>query len=95
MFPYLRHLALGPGVGVPTNAASMRNNGFELQLGYHKRTGEFKWDATELLSVIRNKVLKLYTANSSFVAGADAIFGNGDNHYTVIGNLFNLSMAIL
>ncbi|MDP4261221.1 MAG: TonB-dependent receptor [Bacteroidota bacterium] len=75
----------GSGVGVPTNSASMRNNGFELQLGYHKRTGELKWDATGLLSIIRNKVLKLYTANSSFVAGADADFGNGDITNTVVG----------
>jgi len=70
---------------VPTNAASMRNNGFELQLGYHKRTGDWKWDATGLLSVIRNKVLKLFTASSSFVAGADADFGNGDITNTVVG----------
>lgn len=75
----------GSGVGVPTNAASMRNTGFELQLGYHKRTGELKWDATGLVSIIRNKVLKLYTATSSFVAGADADFGNGDITNTVVG----------
>ncbi|MEO6721850.1 MAG: TonB-dependent receptor [Ferruginibacter sp.] len=75
----------GSGVGVPTNAASMRNNGFELQLGYHKTSGEFKWDAGALLSIIRNRVLKLYTASSSFPAGADADFGNGDITNTVVG----------
>lgn len=75
----------GSGGNVPTNAASMRNRGFELQLGYHKRTGKLKWDVTGLLSVIRNKVLKLNTDNASFFAGADADFGNGDITNTVVG----------
>ena len=57
----------GSGGNVPTNAASMRNNGFELQLGYHKATGAFRWDVTGLLSVIRNKVLKLNTDKCLFL----------------------------
>jgi TonB-linked SusC/RagA family outer membrane protein len=75
----------GSGGNVPTNAASMRNNGFELQLGYHKKRGDFKWDVNGLLSIIRNKVLSLNTENASFFAGADADFGNGDITNTVIG----------
>ena len=63
----------------------MENHGFEFQLGYHKNQGAFKWDAIGLLSVIRNKVTKLNTANASFRAGADADFGNGDITNTVVG----------
>lgn len=75
----------GNGGNVPTNAASMRNTGFELQLGYNKREGDFKWNATGILTVIRNMVTKLNGATSFFAAGADADFGNGDITRTVEG----------
>ncbi|MEO8404566.1 MAG: SusC/RagA family TonB-linked outer membrane protein, partial [Chitinophagaceae bacterium] len=75
----------GSGGNVPTNAAGMTNNGVELQLGYHKTSGELKWDAGALFSAIRNKVTSLNAATASFVAGADADFGNGDITNTVIG----------
>ncbi len=75
----------GSGGNVPTNAASMQNNGFELQLGYHKTGGDFKWDITGLVSIIRNKVLSLNSANASFPAGQDADFGGGDITNTVVG----------
>jgi len=63
----------------------MNNHGFEFQLCYHKRTGAFKWDASGLMSIIRNKVTSLNSANSSYRAGADADFGNGDITNTVVG----------
>ena len=44
---------------VPQNVASMKNNGFEVQLGYNDREGDFKWNASANLSIITNKVLKL------------------------------------
>jgi TonB-dependent starch-binding outer membrane protein SusC len=78
-------LGFGSGGNVPTNAAAMQNNGFEMQLGYHKRDGAFKWDVTGLLSIIRNKVLKLNSENASFYAGQDSDFGNGDITATVVG----------
>ncbi|SDP28431.1 TonB-linked outer membrane protein, SusC/RagA family [Mucilaginibacter sp. OK268] len=66
------------GVGTLANIGAMQNTGGEIQLGYHKRDGEFKWDITGLLSIIRNKVLKLNTANASIPSGSDADFGGGD-----------------
>ncbi|BAV06030.1 TonB-linked outer membrane protein, SusC/RagA family [Filimonas lacunae] len=69
----------------PINVASMQNNGFEVQLGYHKTQGAFKWDISGLVSAYRNKVLKLNTENASFTGGADADFGNGDITNTVVG----------
>ncbi len=44
---------------VITNAGAMKNNGFELQLGYNDRHGEFTWSATGNLSIVTNKVLRL------------------------------------
>lgn len=66
------------GVGTLANIGSMENKGAEMQLGYHKTTGDFKWDVTGVISVIRNKVLKLNTANASIPSASDADFGGGD-----------------
>lgn len=66
------------GTGVYSNVASMRNNGFEAQLAYHKNTGNFRWDIGGLISVIKNKVLSLNTPTASITAGGDADFGGGD-----------------
>jgi len=66
------------GVGTLANIGAMQNQGAELQLGYHKTTGEFKWDLTGVISVIRNKVLRLNTENASIPSGSDADFGGGD-----------------
>jgi TonB-linked SusC/RagA family outer membrane protein len=81
--------SFGYGTGTdnlpPINIASMENNGFEIQVGYHKTQGAFKWDLTGLVSSFSNKVLKLNTESASFPSGADADFGNGDITNTVVG----------
>jgi TonB-linked SusC/RagA family outer membrane protein len=66
------------GVGTFSNVASMRNNGFEAQLAYHKNKGDFRWDISGLFSTIKNKVLSLNTPTASITAGGDADFGGGD-----------------
>lgn len=75
---------LPPSVGyltttVPENVAGMSNNGFELQIGYTKRTGDFKWNASALISVITNKVTKLASGVTNIEAGADADLSEGYN----------------
>jgi TonB-linked SusC/RagA family outer membrane protein len=65
-------------VGTLANIGAMENKGAELQLGYHQSSGAFKWDLTGMISVIRNKVLRLNTANASIPSGTDADFGGGD-----------------
>ncbi|WP_188927499.1 SusC/RagA family TonB-linked outer membrane protein [Puia dinghuensis] len=64
---------------VPQNIASMTNNGFELQLGYTKRTGEFRWNASGLISFITNNVTKLAPGVKNLEAGADADLSEGYN----------------
>ncbi|MCR8560034.1 TonB-dependent receptor [Mucilaginibacter sp. BJC16-A38] len=66
------------GSGSLQNIASMRNTGIELQVGYHKTSGDFKYDITGLISGVRNKVLALQTATASLPSGSDADFGGGD-----------------
>ena len=60
------------GGNPPVNAASIRNNGFELALTYRSQSkGNFKWDATLNFTTIRNQVLE---------------FGNATTEYTQLGD---------
>ena len=75
---------LAPSLGYLTttvnqNVGSMSNNGFEVQLGYNDRVGEFQWNATGNISVITNKVLKLADGVSNIEAGADGDFTESIN----------------
>jgi TonB-linked SusC/RagA family outer membrane protein len=64
---------------VNQNVAAMKNSGFELQLGYNNRKGEFKWNVSANLSVITNKVLSLASGVTNIEAGADADLSEGYN----------------
>lgn len=66
------------GTGVLSNVGEMENKGLDVQLGYHKVGGKFTFNVTGLVSVVRNKVLKLNTPNASIPAGGDTDFGGGD-----------------
>ena len=75
---------LPPSVGylnssVNQNVAAMKNNGFELQLGYNDREGDFKWNATGNLSIITNKVLSLAPGVPNIEAGSDVDLSEGYN----------------
>ncbi len=75
---------LPPSVGylnstVNQNVASMKNNGFELQLGYNDRAGDFRWNATGNISVITNKVLALASGVPNIEAGSDVDLTEGYN----------------
>ncbi len=75
---------LPPSLGYLTstvneNVASMQNNGFELQLGYNKRTGDFQWNASGNISFITNKVLKLAAGVPNIEAGSDVDLTEGYN----------------
>ena len=67
------------GVGTPlANVGSMQNTGLELTAGYHKITGDFKYDITGVFGLSRNRVLSLTgAAGGSITAGGDADFGGG------------------
>ena len=70
---------------VSQNVAAMTNNGFEAQLGYNKREGEFKWNASANLSINTNKVTRLAEGVSNIEAGADADFGAYSITNTAVG----------
>jgi TonB-linked SusC/RagA family outer membrane protein len=64
---------------VPQNVGGMTNNGFEFQLGYNDRNGDFTWNALANMSFITNKVDKLAEGVSNIEAGSDQDFTEGYN----------------
>ena len=70
---------------VSQNVAAMTNNGFEAQLGYNKREGEFTWNASANLSLNTNKVTRLAEGVSNIEAGADSDFGAYNITNTAVG----------
>lgn len=67
------------GGGVLANVGEMKNNGLDVELGYHKVGGEFTWNVTGLMSFARNEVVSLNTPNAAIGAGGDQDFGGGDD----------------
>ena len=57
--------------GVRQNVGAMENKGFELELRYAERQGEFKWSASANASFIKNKVLSLAPGIPNFESGAE------------------------
>lgn len=75
---------LPPSMGYLTstvnqNIAAMTNKGFELQLGYNDRVGDFQWNALGNLSIITNKVLSLAPGVPNIEAGSDVDLTEGYN----------------
>lgn len=67
-------LTTGNAGGNPAvNAASLRNNGFELAVTYRPKPGkDFKWDATLNFTTIRNKVIAFGNATTKYTQLGDA-----------------------
>ena len=70
---------------VPQNVAAMENHGFEAQLGYNDREGEFKWFASANLSFNTNKITRLADGVTNIEAGGDGDFGSYNITNTAVG----------
>ena len=68
------------------NVAGMQNNGFEMQLGYNDRDGEFKWNASANISFVTNKVTRLAAGVTNIEAGSDADYGGYGITNTAVGH---------
>jgi len=64
---------------VPQNVGGMTNNGFEFQIGYNDRKGDFTWNALANLSFVTNNVDKLAEGVTNIEAGSDQDFTEGYN----------------
>jgi TonB-dependent starch-binding outer membrane protein SusC len=70
---------------VAQNVGSMKNNGFEMQLGYNKRDGDFKWSASANASFVTNEVTRLAEGVTNIEAGGDQDFGAYNITNTTVG----------
>jgi len=70
---------------VSQNVGSMENSGFEAQLGYNDREGDFKWNASANLSIVTNKVTRLSEGVTNIEAGGDGDFGSYNITNTAVG----------
>ena len=70
---------------VAQNVGAMRNSGFEVQLGYNDRLGEFKWNASANMSFVTNQVTKLAEGVTNIEAGSDADYGGYNITNTAVG----------
>ncbi|HEX5155113.1 MAG TPA: TonB-dependent receptor [Parafilimonas sp.] len=64
---------------VITNAGAMRNTGFEFQIGYNDRKGDFTWNALANLSFVTNEVRRLADGVTNIEAGSDQDFTGNYN----------------
>lgn len=75
----LLRVPLPPSMGYTVqylgNVGKMENSGFELQLGYNKRSGNLMFNATANFGVVRNEVTDLYVPGNTIFAGQNADFG--------------------
>jgi hypothetical protein len=61
------------GGNPPVNAASLRNNGFELAITYRPASGkDFHWDATLNFTTIKNEVIAFGNATTTYTQLGDA-----------------------
>lgn len=61
------------GGNPPVNAASIKNNGFELSANYrHPAMGDFKWDVTLNFTTIKNKVTSFGDTTTKYTQLGDA-----------------------
>jgi len=67
--------SMGYSVNFKGNVGKMENSGFEMQAGYHKRTGAFTFDLTANMGTIKNRVTDLFVPGNTIFAGSNADFG--------------------
>lgn len=70
---------------VSQNVGSMTNNGFEALIGYNKREGAFKWNASANISINTNTVTRLAEGVTAIEAGSDADYGGRSITNTAVG----------
>ena len=72
------------------NGGNVKNEGFEGSLGYHGNLGQGStWNSTVTFSLNRNKIIALYTDNTSGVPDVikTFIFGNSRDSYALEANV--------
>ncbi len=77
--------SIGYSTAPLANIGSMKNWGYEFQIGYSKNEGDFRWNLSGNLDMTRNKVLSLATPSATIYSGANSDFGGADITKTEAG----------
>ncbi|GAB3890685.1 TonB-dependent receptor [Larkinella knui] len=77
--------SLGYSSPPSANIGSMKNWGYEFQVGYNRNEGDFRWNVSANLDVTRNKVTSLATPSATIYAGRNDDFGGSDITKTEAG----------
>ena len=79
---------IAPSIGYSqspvVNVGSMRNRGVELQLGYAKRTGAFRYNVSGNVSTVRNNVISLGPGDAPLFSGYNPDYGGYDFTRTAV-----------
>lgn len=67
------------------NIGSMRNWGYELEAGYNRSEGAFRWNLSANLGINRNRVESLATPNAAIFSGNNSDYGGFDITKTEAG----------
>ncbi len=78
--------SLGLDEGTLLNIAKMRNSGVELTLGYNMVANDFTFNASGNVSIIKNEIKELNSANAALFAGGSQDYGAGNITRTVAGS---------
>lgn len=67
------------------NIGSMKNWGYEFQVGYNHNQGDFRWNVSGNLDITRNRILSLATPSATIYSGSNQDFGPDDITKTEAG----------
>ncbi|GAB3996986.1 TonB-dependent receptor [Spirosoma daeguense] len=67
------------------NIGSMKNWGYEFQVGYNQNQGNFRWNVSGNLDITRNRILSLATPSATIYSGLNQDFGGFDITKTEAG----------
>ncbi|WP_460635279.1 SusC/RagA family TonB-linked outer membrane protein [Larkinella harenae] len=68
------------------NIGSMKNWGYEFQVGYSQNESDFRWNVSANMDITRNRVLSLATPSAAIYSGRNDDFGGGDITKTEAGH---------
>ncbi|UFH53798.1 SusC/RagA family TonB-linked outer membrane protein [Spirosoma sp. KNUC1025] len=67
------------------NIGSMKNWGYEFQVGYNQSVGAFRWNVSGNIDITRNRILSLATPSATIYSGLNQDFGGYDITKTEAG----------
>ncbi len=79
---------IGSTLSPVANVADMNNSGFELELGYHKKIGEFNFSANGNFSTLKNEVTYL-GVGKDLISGNASFQSMGEVTRTQVGQSYN------